>query len=251
MTTYKISKQAMTAFLSSSCLRQLRINLVPEPIRKQQAGPDAMPEKHPRPGLADRAAAGDEWANTCVEDLIQQLPAGSVVEHHTVSAAGKTTYQNISVTQAGLAATAPSQVLVEHEYSVGQTFQEHFPVRSQAGHAVEFTELRPDLIFVMAPGTEGDEVLPDGSMRPILGNDHRRQLRIVDIKLNEDPGSGYLMEAVFYAVTLAGWLKDESLEHEFLVRADPGIWPGSHAGSTLHQAALGVLGQDVVYIVNR
>ncbi|WP_082019257.1 AAA domain-containing protein [Kocuria rhizophila] len=238
MNTYKISKQAMTAFLSSSCLRQLRINLVPEPVRKQQSGPDAMPEKHPRPGLTDRAAAGEEWANTCVEDLIQQLPAGSVVEEHSVSSAGKTTYQNIPITQAGLARAVPSQVLIEHEYSVGQTFRRHFPVLSQADHTVEFTKLRPDIIFVVEPGSEGNEVLPDGSMGPILKSDNRRQLRIVDIKLNEDPGTGYLMEAVFYAVALAGWLEDQSLQREFLVRADPGIWPGSHVGSTLHQTAL-------------
>lgn len=234
---YVIDKHALSSFMSTGCLRQLRIHLLPEKSRTTDpADPDAMPEKLPRPGLQDRAQVGDEWANECVEALEKGLPSASVVADPVRQRTGKVVYKPMPLSPQGLRAALPGQVLVEHEYPVTSRFQAAFPLGASAqGLPISYSNLRPDLIFVRAPGSEGSEVLPDGEVRPIQAGDDRVQLRVVDIKLNENPGTGYLMESVLYSVVLAGWLDDHGLEKEFLVRSDCAIWPGSHAGSTLDE----------------
>lgn len=232
----RIEKHTITSYLVTDCQRQLRINMAtdtgPAPTERQSLG---MPEKHPRPGLNNMAQAGDEWAANCLGVLDQALGANGLLGDRKPSASlARVEFRPQPLLQ-GLQGVRPGQVLAEQEYEIGQVFRAALQVDAQVT-GISFARVRPDLLVVLAPGSEGEELTPDGSVKVIDPTDPRKQLRVVDIKLNEQPGPGYLAEVVYYSLALAAWLQEQGLDNDFLVRSDPSIWPGSHGGSQLTAA---------------
>ena len=149
---------------------------------------------------------------------------------------------------------------MQTEYSVGATFENALGIAGyRTTFKLDYADLRPDLIQVLGIGAAKEEVLPDGSVVPVQPNDTRIPLRIIDIKLTAEPSVPYLAEVTYYAMTLAGWLADNS-HNGFLVVPEAAVWPGSHDASELvkldavkrkagqvptHQELFGALGQDL------
>jgi len=77
------------------------------------------------------------------------------------------------------------------------------------------------------------EILLSGDTRAIPPGDARTHLRIIDVKMAEEPGAHYFAEVIYYAMVLAAWLEHHRLDDRFLVTSDPAIWPGSYAKSAL------------------
>lgn len=229
-----LSKRAISSFLRSECLRRLKLDLSPDTstFNHERIAQNMPPRTVARPGLYALAAAGGEWEEAKVNDLVQAFGLGAVLGNSSHLPTGGVKFSktplNLLIQRA-----APGTFLVQGEYSVGATFENALGIaRYRAAHQLDYADLRPDLVQVLQPGSATEEVRADGSVLPVAPNDPRLPLRIIDIKLTAEPSVPYLAEVTYYAMTLVGWLADNNITG-FLVIPEAALWPGSHDASAL------------------
>jgi len=77
----QIGKEALSQFIRTECLRQLRLNLSPDTqaFRQERAAAGMPPVQPPRPGLEHLAQAGEEWQAEKLADLSDTFGAQVVV----------------------------------------------------------------------------------------------------------------------------------------------------------------------------
>ena len=212
--------------------------------------------KKSRPGIAALTATGREWEHEVFDDLALTFPQ-STRHHRVVSpASGQPRYAPLDL-KAELTSAPPGAILLEATFdppdhtsgprSVLQNFQplQDFLTTSLSarGEILSIASARPDIVFVSDPVNALSsppqhlrrEVLPDGTVADLPTRDTRRGLRVVDVKITATPSAAYLCEVAWYAWALAAWLKDEQLDGRYFVSDMPGVWPGSHMGSTLQR----------------
>lgn len=235
----RLSKHTLGAYLASGCDRQLALSLAADaaPLAGgvTEVGQLGMPPKQGvRPGIQLITKAGRDWEQKKVEDLEATFPVGTVVGHPVMmtNPAGARVLSHYTVQQlaSALATAAAGQFLVECQFTIEPTFRREFGATTGVLATLDFSELRPDIIQVSDATTwpEGDEVIPDGTTASYDATDHRLRLRIIDIKLTAEPSPGYFAEVVYYSIALAGWLKDNNLDSQYLVMTEAAVWPGSH-----------------------
>ncbi|WP_194521160.1 DEAD/DEAH box helicase [Cellulosimicrobium sp. JZ28] len=235
----RLNKHTLGAYLASGCERQLALSLAADaaspvvgPTEADQLG--MPPKQDVRPGIQLITKAGRDWEEKKVADLEAAFPTGAIVGNPvvTTNASGQLVVSRYSQQPlaTALRAAVAGQFLVECEYIVGATFRGQFGAATGVLATLDFSALRPDIVQVCDAITrpDGDEVLHDGTTAPYDATDRRLRLRIIDIKLTAEPSSGYFAEVVYYSITLAGWLKDNNLDTEYLVTTEAAVWPGSH-----------------------
>lgn len=224
------SKKSLSQYIRTGCLRQLALDLFPDnqtyrPERQARGMPHPQ---SPRPGLRVVQAAGDEWAEEKLHDLTQTFGQAAVRGDRRTTPANRTRYEPVPLGQL-IATSAPIQFLVEAEFTIGATFQAALGI---AGHAaaygLDYADLRPDIIAVMAPGTFARFITADGTVCQLPAGDTRVQLRVIDIKLTAKASPGYFAEIALYSMTLAGWLEDQGLTNQFVVVPDGAVWRGAY-----------------------
>lgn len=231
-----LDKQIISNYLRSDCQRRLRQDLSPD-TRAYQAEREreGMPPRIVRPGLAALAAAGEEWQNAKVNDLVQTLGIESLIGQKERLPSGK--YQFSRAPLSNLISQAePDVFLVEVEFEVGPSFFDALDIgHLQANYELRYRDLRPDLIQIITvdDDTQYQEVMPDGSTLDIHEGDQRLALRVLDIKLTAEPSVPYFIEVTYYAMALAGWLRDNNFADRFFVLPQPTVWPGSHDASAI------------------
>ncbi len=256
-----LSKRTISSFLRSECLRRLKLDLTPDTntYQAERTSLNMPPRAVGRPGLRALADAGTEWEIAKVNDLVSTFGIKTTLGNHAALPTGGVKFNNAPLSQV-IQHAAPGTFLVQTEYSVGATFENALGIAGyRTTFKLDYADLRPDLIQVLGIGAAKEEVLPDGSVVPVQPNDTRIPLRIIDIKLTAEPSVPYLAEVTYYAMTLAGWLADNS-HNGFLVVPEAAVWPGSHDASELvkldavkrkagqvptHQELFGALGQDL------
>ena len=194
----------------------------------------SMPHRQsPRPGLRNIQAAGDDWAEEKMDDLTQTFGQAAIIGDRYTTPSNHVRYRAIQLSQHVTAAT-PIQFIVEAEFPVGGHFQAALGIADyHARFGVVYTELRPDIIVVFAPGTFNRYISADGTVRPLPHGDTRRQLRVIDIKMTAQASPGYFAEIALYSMALAGWLADAGHEQDFVVVPDGAVWPGAYEASHL------------------
>lgn len=244
----RLSKKALSQFIRSGCLRRLRLNLYPavqdyKNARAEQGMP--KPEKD-RPGLEDLKRSGREWEQTVYDDVITTFEDDTFYER-SENRQGELIYNEINL-QDCLTAPKPPEIAIEATYDPPLSFLDNFPALGTYidQHLVpndeqfDISNVRPDLIFISCPANS--DLAPDwaqrclsadGQIQTIADEDHRRALRVVDIKMSASPSAAYLCEVAYYAWSLAVWLEENGLNDRYFVSADPGVWPGSLDGSKL------------------
>lgn len=224
-----VSKETLSQFIRSGCMRQLRLNLSPdkEPYREERRA-EGMPAPIPRPGLTQTAEAGRAWQDEKIANLSEAFGADALIGDYAVDYRGKGRYRKMALADA-LPRARPGQFLVEAEYPVGDAFRNALCLDD----ALDLAGARPDLIEALPPGTFGEYVLPDGSRRDLAAGDTRPQLRVIDIKLTGDPARHYFAEIAYYAMTLSAWLVDAGLSDRYVVVPNGAVWPGSHEAARL------------------
>ena len=235
----RLSKHTLGAYLASGCDRQLALSLAADaaPLAGgvTEVGELGMPPKQGvRPGIQLITKAGRDWEQKKVGDLEATFPARTVVGHPVMmtNPAGARVLSHYTVQQlaSALATAVAGQFLIECQFTIEPTFRREFGATTGVLATLDFSELRPDIIQVsdatMRP--EGNEVMPDGTTALYDATDHRLRLRIIDIKLTAEPSPGYFAEVVYYSIALAGWLKDNNLDSQYLVMTEAAVWPGSH-----------------------
>lgn len=242
----ELGKHTLTRYLGSDCTKQLKILLSSEAGgAASERAQNGMPLKQkPLPGLRNITDAGDEWAATRLAELDTYIgPQVLIGTRKNSTRTSGIEFTQTDLTPAALTSTVPGTFLAEFQFVVGPSFQAAFDFNLSVAAAAQtgqttpvLKELRPDLIEVRAP-EHFDKVIDHvGDVTALPKGDLRRQLRIIDIKLTSQPGPAYFAEVVYYSVALAGWLRDNGLERDFVVSADPAIWPGSHEASALKNA---------------
>src|SRR6266540_620930 len=239
-----LSKQVISNYLRSDCQRRLRLDLHPDITHLLPDGQTAQQERQQtgmpprnvsRPGLAALAAAGEEWEEAKINDLVQTFGLPALIGDSQRTPAG--TYRFSGVPLAGLIAqAAPGRFIVQAQFDAGAAFQNALGIQHlQTAHNLGYRELRPDLIqiFGPAPACQRQAVQPDGSVIDVPLTDARLALRVIDIKLTAEPSVPYFIEVTYYAIALAGWLMDQGLTNQYYVLPSPTVWPGSHDASTL------------------
>lgn len=231
----QIGKKSLSQYIRTGCMRQLALDLFPDnqTFRPERVANGMPHPQSPRPGLRQIQAAGDEWAAEKLHDLTQTFGQPSLLGDRRITPTNQTRYEPVPVGP-HVRAAVPIQFIIEAEFPMGAAFQAALGI---AGHAARFalhySDLRPDIIAVLAPGTFSRFILPDGTVRPLPAGDTRKQLRVIDIKLTAQASPGYFAEIALYSMALAGWLIDEGLDGEFVVLPDGAVWPGAYEASHL------------------
>lgn len=230
-----LTKEVISQYIGTECRRQLRLTLSPDAqaYRGERAAQQMPPPQPPRPGLEQFAQEGEKWQAAKLHDLTQTFGAAAVVGDRRTLPNGQVRYRPITLRSALRNANA-DQFLVEAEYEVGAVFETALDIAGyRAQFNLNYAAVRPDLIEVAPPGTFSATASPSGEVAPLAPGDSRLQLRIVDIKLTSEPSPGHFAQVVYYAMVLAGWLVDHSLDRDFVVVPDCALWPGSHEASHL------------------
>ena len=244
----QINKKSLSQYIRTGCLRQLALDLFPDNLTyRPERQARGMPHpQSPRPGLRQVQAAGDEWAEEKLHDLTQTFGQAAVLGDRRTTPSNHTRYEPVRLDQY-IGTAAPIQFIVEAEFPIGASFQTALGI---GGHAAAFglhySELRPDIIAVLAPGTFPRFISPNGTVHSLPAGDTRRQLRVIDIKLTAQASPGYFAEIALYSMGLAGWLEDRGLSHQFVVVPDGAVWPGAYEASHLLQHANRVRQQGLV-----
>lgn len=239
-----LGKQVISNYLRSDCQRRLRLDLCPETQHELPNGQTAQQERQglglpprsvARPGLQALAAAGHEWEEAKLNDLVQTLGLGALVGTSQQTPAG--TYRFMDTPLANLIPRSrPGSFLVQGQFEVGAAFEQALGIQHlRHSQNMAYRELRPDLIQVFGPepARPRQGVQVDGSVVDLPPGDTRLALRVIDIKLTAEPSVPYFIEVTFYSMALAGWLVDNNLTGQFYVLPAPAVWPGSHEASAL------------------
>ncbi len=248
-----LSKEALSQYISTGCKRQLRLYLSPDNARfRAERVAEGMPDPQPpRPGLELFRQQGDAWQAAKLDDLTRTFgvlaeTAGdtpAVVGDAYIHSTGQTRYRPVELLSVLPSSTA-GQFIAEAEYDMGATCENALGIAGhRSAYGLEYARVRPDLIEVLQAGEAAARVTPDGDVMSITPGDGRRQLRIIDIKLTAEPSPRYFAEVAYYSILLAGWLKDQGLDGDFVVVPEGALWPGSHDASALMRTYRETIGQ--------
>lgn len=230
-----LDKQALSQFIRTDCFRRLRLDLSPdhgafEQERMDQGMPPVQP---PRPGLEHLAQAGEEWQAEKVADLAETFGPDSVLGDSELDPNGRLHFRRAPLGPL-LQDLAADRFLAEAQFEVTDEFLAAVGIQDYGTrYALQYSQLRPDLIQVLAPLTNEKIVLPSGATDWLPAGDQRPQLRIIDIKLTAEPSPAYFAEVTYYSMALAGWLETHGMDDRYVVVPDAAVWPGSHDASTL------------------
>lgn len=235
-----LRKQSISQFFTTECDRQLTLEL----WRKFPDSQQMPPRQVPRAGIEIMTREGLEWERLKVDELSKAFDDGALVGSPEHDDSGRVSRWLPTPLASALASAAPGKFLVEAAYDVGVAFiAAHQPGASVGG--LQFADLRPDLIQVLAPHRDQRIVTPGGEVAARDSHDERLGLRVVDIKLTAEPTRGHFAEVVYYACALAGWLIDNRMNDRYAVVDTVALWPGSHAGSSLMAAVRDANDQDL------
>jgi DNA replication ATP-dependent helicase Dna2 len=243
-----LKKKALSLYLRTGCLRQLALNLYSDPERDRLGMPD---RQKARAGLGLVGQAGYQWQDEKVSEL--DVVFGTANVHFNSKKKGGR--PGTLILEEVLPVVKPYQFVVEARYDAEtRTFKDAVGIdelRDREGEMLSVGNAFPDLIQVLpsmanrsiweasteqtGPQAITLEVLPSGDVHPLLNDDARLRLRVIDIKLSAEPGAHYFAEVVYYSITLASWLVEYGWNEHFVVVAAPAVWPGSYEASKIMQ----------------
>jgi len=153
----QIGKEALSQFIRTECLRQLRLNLSPDTqaFRQERAAAGMPPVQPPRPGLEHLAQAGEEWQAEKLADLSDTFGAQVVVGDRYTTPSGAERFRNIDLLNV-LPSVQPGSFIVEAEFDIGAAFESAMSIDDyRTRYGLSYARLRPDLIEVLAPDIPG------------------------------------------------------------------------------------------------
>src|SRR5690606_36822341 len=83
---------------------------------------------------------------------------------------------------------------------------------SDVAYIPRLSGLRPDVLFVGAPGSAEYEVLPSGNRKRIDPSDKRRPISVIDLKNITQANAIYSAEVCLYAFFLSNWIATQTDE---------------------------------------
>lgn len=243
----RFSKELLSQYLRTGCERQLRLSLYPEIVAyRSQRLAEGMPrEFKDRRALAQITQAGVTYQEAKVRDLEAAFSGANLLgcPHPQTGV-----YEPVELS-ALMAVARPGTFMIEAEFEITPTFRlacDLDQITDLSGNPLTFARVRPDVIEVRRSGSADVVIDAVGALREHDPADPRPVLRVLDIKLAEEPSAHYFAEVVYYSMALASWLVDTNLADRFVVDGRPAVWPGSHEASTLARGRGELLNQGII-----
>jgi DNA replication ATP-dependent helicase Dna2 len=224
---YKLGKSALSHYIGSDCLRRLRLDLYPNDTARIKAGAPAS-----ETGGAGSTLLADQGHQ------FEKLLYGKLRESFTdvqfklapvnPEKPNEIEYKSVLVTE-NFDRLDEGWFLLEAEFELPDRFLAiHGLLERSFGEAnIKKSRIRPDILQgVPSDGSPRRIILPEGRIATTAPADMRTGLRIIDVKMAEQPSPGHFVEIAFYAMTLASLLDEEGVSDRFCVLADAAIWPG-------------------------
>lgn len=238
---YRLSKGAISKYIRSECSRRLRLDLYASAESRRLA--DAPDKDTGRPGLRLIADQGRQYERECYASLLDIFGVEAVRHGKTKSPVPgeEQSFEDLPLDQTLEHLATAGNFALEVLYPVTESFVATHKLTPAAGTpaarpGLAFGANRPDIILSIAPtGLERRAVEVDGQVVMVEADDQRIGLRVIDVKLSEQPSPAHFAELAYYGMTLAGWLRDNGHADRFVVLADAAIWPGSHEGSGIRR----------------
>lgn len=237
---YRLSKGAISKYIRGECRRRLRLDLYASADARRRV--DAPEKDTGRPGLQLIADQGRTYERECYF-TITDIFGTNAVRHGAAKPyvrEEEQAFEDLPLEAALEHLRTPGHFAFEVLYQVTNSFVgEHTLTDLVSGGrevSLSFGSNRPDILLSMAPTGSSRRIVDAGGRVVEIGpEDLRIGLRIIDIKLSEQPSPAHFAELAYYGMTLAGWLVDNKRTDHFVVLADAAIWPGSHEGSAIRQ----------------
>lgn len=231
---YRLGKSTISQYIRTNCQRRLRLDLYKGIAARRQA--DAPGKNSKRPGLQLLTKQGKQYERAKFREL-EAIFANLVVRGEWEEGQDEEdrVFQSISLID-HIDRLRPNQLALEVQFGITASFKSAHALNDLAEPFFKFDEVRPDILQVQAStGQERRIITPAGRLERIGPEDRRLGLRIIDIKIAGQPSPAHFSELAYYGMVLSGWLQDKERAGNFVVLADAAIWPGAHAGSTIHR----------------
>ena len=127
----QLRKVALSQFIRTECLRQLRLNLSPttRAFFEERRTEDMPPKQPPRPGFEHLMREGDEWQTAKILDLTETFGQEMVIGNRVVVAPNRISYRPIDLIDV-LPQAFLGVFLIEAEFEVGDAFELDLGVQS-------------------------------------------------------------------------------------------------------------------------
>ena len=233
----RFSKEVVSRYIRTECKRQLSFYLYPDTqeYQDERESQNIPPKQPPRPGVNISKEVGQEWEKRVYNDLLEIYNDEQVILKEKDNSKG---YGEIELSSLDVNEVSSWNLILQPKYNIPEesSFERGFNISSyREKYDLDYTDLIPDIIQVLPPRKCNEKITPEGQKRFLEEKDYDKlQLRVIDIKNVAEPSSAYFAEVAYYMLTLAGWLKDNGLDEEFVV-VEGAVWPGSHDGSTLRK----------------
>ncbi len=265
----RLQKQTISRFLSHKCKRQLYLNL----LLTRDLNNKQHPKRIVRPAVQVSTERGNQWEAEKVEDIMQAFGkkrligrdgAQSVIgvsprQLSLLNIHGQSPhlFDDISLNDAFqkvvmLGSHASDHFIVQGQYEVPMLFKQWYNLIrfTSSSNPLEFSDLRPDLIWIRSAGTYSQYITTHGYISAIPSHDTRLQLQVIDIKLASEPSDAHFAELTYYMITLVAWLIEKKLDNQFVVVPNGSVWPGSLDISMLMRLAQQVLSTSIQVPIN-
>lgn len=216
----ELGKSKFSMYLRTKCDRELYLSLFSKNDAALTAAGIPVPLKS-RPGVQLITASGREFEYDQFDELINAIPANVIHKSNgraplDLSAALKT-------------ATDQSFLLqpeIEPEDFRATAFKNLGVAASDVAHIPRLSGLRPDALFVGAPGSAEYEVLPSGNRKRVDPSDKRRPISVIDLKNITEANASYSAEVCLYAFFLSNWIATQAddTDQKFFVADTVYLW---------------------------
>ncbi|MFC4236463.1 DEAD/DEAH box helicase [Thalassospira xianhensis] len=231
-----LGKAAMSRFLKTGCDKLAKFDLYPVKscADERRALNMPMPDRE-RPAAAAAKRIGDEWEHQKLAEIEQTFGHERLLcgrdKSGQIAAARLNAPHMLNSAKAG-------DILAQAQFDVGNgSFaRAHGLDNLKQERGLECQDAIPDILMVYPSGFYTHAVMPSGQTEELSEEDGRLQLRVIDIKVTEQPGANYFAEIAYYEMALAGWLLDRGYSRKFVVVPHGAVWPGTHEEPVLVQA---------------
>lgn len=235
----RIGKQTISRYFRTNCKRQLYLNLRTD----KDLDNEDYPAREVRPAIQATREMGNIWEAEKLADLLQAFGTSRIksnIKAHSklVGTQGqKLDEYDVVELDTAFWLNVPDTFIAQGSYKVPSNFksQRNLDQFEQGSDLLEFTRLRPDLIWLRQPGKYSEYVTTTGEIANLPDNDDRIQIQLIDIKFSSEPSISHYVELVYYAVTLSAWLSEYGFDNAYVVVPNCSVWPGSYNDSELLQ----------------
>jgi len=199
----EFTKSKMSMYLRTLCERELYLSLFSNNQEALEKAGIPVPLKS-RPGVQLITTSGHEFEYEQFNVLCSSLPNNVFAKSNGTAP--------VDLPEALSKIKIPTLILqpqIEPEDFREAAFTNIGVSKDDQKFIPRMSGLRPDVIFADVRRDNEFEILPDGTRHPLVENDKRLALSVIDLKNITEANASYSAEVCLYAIFLSNWLHNE------------------------------------------